>query len=255
MPLVETSLDTRGVLTITLNDPENNNALSQRLVEELVAAMDRVDLDDAVRVAVLTNTGTTFCAGADLSERSDATGAVGVIDPLSLFRRIMDSPKPWVGRVAGHAVAGGTGLAAALDIAVAHADAKFGFTEVRIGVAPAIISVICLPKMRHSEAAAAFLRGQRFTGDRAAELGLIYQAVPPSELDTAIEEVVADLLLAGPNALAAAKEILARVPSMDPAEAFPWAAARSTELFESPEAQAGMSAFLRREPAPWVIST
>ena len=251
MALVETSLDNRGVLTITLNHPENKNALSRKMVAELVGAMDQVDSDDNVRVAVLTNTGNTFCAGADLSERSSENDSAGDVDPLALFRRVMDSPKPWVGRIAGHAVAGGTGLAAALDISIADADAKFGFTEVRIGVAPAIISVVCLPKMRRGEATAAFLRGQRFTGARAAELGLITEAVPNEDLDATVDEVVADLLLGGPHALAAAKDILNRVPNMHPDEAFPWAANRSAQLFESPEAQAGMAAFLQREPPPW----
>ena len=251
MSVVDTSLDTRGVYTITLNDPAKRNALSHALTAELVAAMDRVDSDPDVRVALITNTGSVFCAGADLSERSSSGGAVGPVDPLALFRRIQDSPKPWVGRIAGHAVAGGTGLAAALDISVAHADAKFGFTEVRLGVAPAIISVICLPKLRASDARAVFLRGRRFSGAEAADMGLITTAVAPDALDAEVDAVVADLLLGGPNALAAAKDVLRRVPQMHPDEAFPWAAARSAELFASPEAAEGMAAYLEKRPPNW----
>ena len=119
MDLVLTELDDRGVYTITLNDEAKRNALSQALTGELVAAMDRVDADPDVRVALLTNTGSVFCAGADLSERSTGRSP-GSTDPLALFGRIQKSPKPWVGRIAGHAVAGGTGLAAALDIAITH---------------------------------------------------------------------------------------------------------------------------------------
>jgi methylglutaconyl-CoA hydratase len=251
MSLVETELDPRGVFTIRLNNTEKRNALSHALVAELVQAMDQVDGDDAVRIAVLTNSGSVFCAGADLSERSASGGDVGPVDPLALFRRIQLSPKPWVGRIAGHAVAGGTGLAAALDISIAHNDAKFGFTEVRLGVAPAIISVICLPKMRRGEALSAFLRGQRFDGTEAARLGLITSAVKPDHLDEAVNDVVADLLLGGPAALAAAKEVVRTVPSMHPDEAFPWAAAKSASLFQSEEAAEGMAAYLEKRPPAW----
>ncbi len=249
-PLVGTYLDDRGVFTITLQDDAKRNALSQALVAELVAAMDRVDTDDAVRVAVITNTGSVFCAGADLTEKRSSDVAERT-DPLALFRRIQKSPKPWVGRIAGHAVAGGTGLAAALDISVAHSDAKFGFTEVRLGIAPAIISVICLPKMRPADASSAFLRGNRFNGTEAARLGLITTAVDPAELDAEVNAIVDDLLLGGPLALAAAKDVLQRVPQMHPDEAFPWAAARSAELFESEEAAEGMAAYLEKRPPRW----
>lgn len=251
MTVVDTRLDSRGVYTITLDDPAKRNALSQGLTTELVAAMDRVDTDPAVRVAVITNTGSVFCAGADLSERSTSSGDSGAVDPLALFRRIQDSPKPWVGRIAGHAVAGGTGLAAALDISVAHVDAKFGFTEVRLGVAPAIISVICLPKMRLGDARSAFLRGQRFDGAEAARLGLITKAVEPEQLDDEVDAIVDDLLLGGPNALAAAKDVLQRIPLMHPDDAFVWAAARSAQLFASDEAAEGMAAYLEKRPPTW----
>ncbi|MGI9604889.1 MAG: enoyl-CoA hydratase-related protein [Acidimicrobiales bacterium] len=250
--LVHTELDERGVLTITLDDPAKRNALSAALTQQLVAAIDRVDTDDRVRVAVLTNTGTVFCAGADLSERSAAGGSAGNVDPLALFSRIRHSPKPWVGRIAGHAVAGGTGLAAALDISVAHDAAKFGFTEVRLGVAPAIISTICLPKMRRGDAASAFLRGQRFDGSEAARLGLITTALPAEQVDEEVSAIVDDLLLGGPLALAAAKDVLRRVPDMSADEALPWAANRSAELFQSAEAAEGMAAYLEKRPPSWV---
>ena len=153
-----TSLDERGVFTITLNDTEKRNVLSQALTAELVEHMDLVDTDPNVRVVVLTNSGRIFCAGADLDERVASGGQPGTIDSLALFRRIQLSPKPWVGRIAGHAVAGGTGLAAAFDISVSLTDIKYGFTEVRLGIAPAIMSAICLPKMRQGDARVAFLR-------------------------------------------------------------------------------------------------
>ena len=174
---IGTQLDERGVFTISLNDTEKRNVLSQGLTTELVAAMDRVDADPAIRLVLLTNSGRIFCAGADLDERRASGGQPGPVDSLALFRRIQLSPKPWIGRIAGHAVAGGTGLAAALDISVSLTDIKFGFTEVRLGIAPAIMSAICLPKMRQGDARATFMRGALFDGAEAARLGLILSLI------------------------------------------------------------------------------
>lgn len=240
-----------GVLTITLADVANRNALSVELVGQFMEALDRADSDDAVRVVVVTNEGRIFCAGGDLAERSAAT-TTPVIDPAAIFGRIIRSPKPFVGRIAGHAVAGGTGLAAAMDISVAANDAKFGFTEVRLGLAPAIISVICLPKMRRAEAAAAFLRGNRFDAVEAARLGIITEAVSGDDLDGRVDAIVGDLLLGGPHALAAVKEVLRTVPAMELDEGLAWAAGVSNRLFGSEEAREGMRAYLEKRPPAWV---
>ena len=215
MSLVETARDSRGVVTVTLADEANRNALSRRLLAELAAALDDADSDPDVRAVVLTNAGRVFCAGADLRESSaPADDNPVVVKASDLFGRFRRSPKPYVGRIAGHCVAGGMGLAAAMDVSIARDDAKFGFTEVRVGVAPAMISVLCLPKMRRADAAEAFLRGNRFTAAEAARLGLINAAVPADDLDDAVEAVVTDLLAGGPSALAAAKQIVDRVPDM-----------------------------------------
>lgn len=249
---VLTNLDERGVFTITLDDTNKRNVLSQALTAEFVEAMDRVDTDPDVRLVVLTNSGKVFCAGADLDERVASGGQPGKVDSLALFRRIQSSPKPWVGRIAGHAVAGGTGLAAALDISVSLTDVKYGFTEVRLGIAPAIMSAICLPKMRTGDARSAFLRGRLFNGAEAARLGLITTAVSSvEELDTEVEAVIADLLLGGPTALTATKDLFETVPFMDPEEAMTYASARSAELFGSDEAAEGMSAYLEKRPPYW----
>lgn len=251
-----------GVFTITLADPGNKNALSRQLTSELMQAMARVEDDDEVRVVVLTNEGNTFCAGADLSERSSDdrpatdtdtdTEAAQAADPLGFFGRIRRSSKPWVGRIAGHAVAGGLGLAACTDISVAIDTAKMGFSEVRIGVAPAIISVICLPKMRQAQASEAFLRGNRFTAIEAADLGLINYATPAADLDAKVDEIVADLLLGAPQGLAASKVLVNDVPDKPFNEALRWAGALSASLFESAEGQEGMRAYLEKRPPSWV---
>ena len=239
-----------GVCTVTLCDAEHRNALGRQLISEMIQAFEVAEADDDVRVIVLTNEGSAFCAGANLSERSsgDGGGPAAVSSPQDLFGRFARSPKPYVGRIAGHCVAGGMGLAAAMDVSVAVDDARFGFTEVRIGVAPAVISVVCLPKMRLADARAAFLRGNRFSAAEAAEMGLINVAVPSDRLDTTVDAVVGDLLAAAPGALAAAKELLAEVPQLPTDEAFSWTSELSARLFTTDEAREGMTAFLEKRP-------
>jgi methylglutaconyl-CoA hydratase len=238
-----------GVITLTLTDLERRNALSAHMLRELVGAIDAAEADATSRVVVLTNAGNTFCAGADLRERVD-----GLPTPRldELFARIARSRLVFVGRIDGHCVAGGVGLAAALDISIAREDVTFGFSEVRLGLAPAIISVVCLAKMRDADARSAMLRGNRFDAREAARLGLVTSAVPAGELDAAIANVVGDLLAGEPNALAETKELLRRVPLMDTDDAFRYASEVSSRLFASDAAREGMSAFLEKRPAHWV---
>lgn len=249
---IRTDLNGSGVLTVTLADEAHRNVLSSQLVAELVEAIDRAELDDAVRVVVVTNEGRVFCGGADLSERTAGTPAPAAADPAQIFKRVVRSTKPFVGRIAGHAIAGGTGLAAVMDISVAVEDAKFGFTEVRLGLAPAIISVICLPKMRRAEAAAALLRGKRFDGQEAARLGLVTEAVPQARLDERVDEIVDDLLRGGPEALATTKELMRVVPTMGLDAALEWTSTVSAERFSSEEGQEGMAAYLEKRSPSWV---
>ena len=251
MAAVETELRA-GVLTVTLADEDNRNALSSRLVGELTTALDAADADPGVRVVVLTNRGRVFCVGADLAERSSGGAPAAIGDPDALFGRFARSPKPYVGRIAGHCVAGGMGLAAAMDISIALDDARFGFTEVRVGVAPAVISVVCLPKLRSADARSTFLRGHRFTGTEAAEMGLVNAAVPADRLDAEVDAMVSDLVAGGPQAIAAAKQLLREVPGLPTAEAFRWAGELSARLFTGDEAREGMAAYLEKRPAAWV---
>jgi methylglutaconyl-CoA hydratase len=251
MDVVKTEV-ARGVLTATLADVENRNALGGELLEGLRDAIRRADADPAIRAVVVTNEGSTFCAGANLKQRSSeqqqASGGGGFPE---LLHEIQTSKTPIVGRIDGHVVGGGNGLASALDISIAREDVKFGFTEVRLGVIPAIISVVCLPKMRRGEAMEAFLRGNRFPASRAAELGLINRAVPGDQLDAAVEEVVADLRKGGPTALGLAKGLVYEVPKLGQKEAVDWTTELSNQLFASEEAKEGMQAFLDRRPARW----
>ncbi len=251
MSLVEVGVD-RRVCTITLADDARRNALSADLLAELTEAIDGAEADSDVRVIVLTNRGNTFCAGANLAERRDSASASQPANGLvELFERIRQSPKPFVGRIGGHCVAGGVGLAAVMDVSIAAADATFGFSEVRLGLAPAIIAVVCLPKMRHGDAQEAFLRATRFDAARAQALGLISHAVARDELDDAVRATVDDLLLGEPGAIAAIKRLVRVVPTLDAEAAFAWTAGLSSELFASDAAREGMTAFLEKRRPAW----
>lgn len=245
-----------SVATITLADEENRNALGAALVSGIHHGLGAALSDEQVRVVVLTHVGSVFCAGANLKERSTtepqsaAAQSVGFDEVLTMIRT---GPKPVVARITGAAMGGGLGLAAAADISIVAADARFGFTEVRLGVAPAIISVVCLPKMRRGDAMEAFLRGRRFDGARAAELGLVTRAVAAERVDDEVNDVIADLTRGGPNALAAAKRLVNEVPAMDTTTAFEWTTAYSAALFETDEAAEGMRAFLDKRDATWVV--
>tara|TARA_Y100000741_G_scaffold59426_1_gene41546 strand:- start:1586 stop:2356 length:771 start_codon:yes stop_codon:yes gene_type:complete len=254
MNLIGTELES-GVLTVTLQDEENRNALSVGLTSELTETLDEAEENPDVRVIILTNSGRVFCAGADLSERSslkESKSSTKPTDPLQIFGRFRASSKPYIGKINGHCVAGGMGIAAAMDISIATEEAKFGFTEVRIGVAPAMISVLCLPKMRPAEASEAFLRGNRFSASEAARMGLINAAVPANEIDTVIQEIVSDIKAGGPEAIAAAKQLTVRVPQMQVEEAFTWTSKLSANLFKGEEAQEGMRAYLDKRPPSWM---
>ena len=242
-----------GVATITLDRPEARNSLSPDLIEGLYDRLVDAAADPGVRVVVVTNTGNTFCAGADLKSATPGVAAPTATRTFpEVFQQIFEHPKPVIGRVAGHCVAGGMGLAASLDISVATTDATFAFTEVRIGVAPALISVVVLPKLRYADAMELFLTGERISAERAAEIGLINHAVAPDDLDAAVEEVVAKLRRGAPNTLAMSKQLLSKVPPMTRADAFAWTGELSQRLFQSEEGTAGIAAFREKRDPPWV---
>ncbi len=247
-----------AVATLTMDQPHNRNALTPALMAGLAQGLESALADESVGVIVLTNEGPAFCAGADLSGGSPAGPAGGKRrggarrDGLAeLLATIQDSAKPVVARIAGHALGGGVGLAASCDLSVADDAAKFGFTEVRIGVAPAIISVVCLPKLRRADALELFLSGERITAARAAEVGLITRAVPAADLDTEVALLVAKLLAGGPSALAAAKRLVYTIPGMDREAAFTRTTEVSQALFASAEAAEGMAAFREKRLPSW----
>ncbi|MCG5214219.1 enoyl-CoA hydratase-related protein [Streptosporangium soli] len=246
-----------GVATITLDSPRNRNALSVRLLGDLEDRLNWAIADDDVRVIVLTGTGPVFCSGADLKEqrieRSDPHEAPVTASFPEIMNLIWESPKPVICRLNGTARAGGLGLVAACDFAFAPLSASFAFTEVRLGVAPAMISVTCLRRLRPGAAAEYFLTGEVFDAARAAEIGLLTRAVPEEELDAIVAHYAGMLLRGGPEALAITKQLVRSVPAMPVEEGMRRMAALSAERFTSAEGQEGIRAFMDKRPASWVV--
>lgn len=243
----------RGVATITLDSQHNRNALSAQLMAELTERLGAAQADDSVRVIVLTHEGRVFCSGLDLSEaKGGSTAGMGVNAFPPILQSIWDSPKPVVARIAGPARAGGVGLIGACDIAVAARTATFAFTEVRIGVVPAIISITVLPRLLPRAAHELFLTGELFDGERAAAIGLVNSAVDVADLDAELGRYVDMLALGAPGALAATKQMLRRSRPASMAEDFAAMLALSAEHFAGAEGQEGIAAFAEKRPARWV---
>jgi enoyl-CoA hydratase len=235
----------RGIETLSLDSPATRNALSASLVAELADALTECGKDADVRAIVLTHTGNTFCAGADLRDPPPPEALV------ALLRQIVDVPKPVVARVTGHVRAGGLGLLAACDMAAASAGSTFAFTEVRIGVAPAVISLPLLPRTDPRALARYYLTGERFDATEATRVGLLTTAA--EDVDEALEPILDGLRRSAPEALAETKRLLtARVLETFDRDAADLTAL-SARLFASAQAREGMTAFLERRDPAWVV--
>lgn len=249
-------LEVQGaVATITLDRPESRNRLDAEGMAVLARHLETTAADPAVRVVVLTGAGNTFCAGADLASAAaggpDGFAGSGPDALVRVLTLMLDHPKPLVARVQGHVAGGGNGLVAACDIAVASSEARFAFSEVRLGVAPAVISVVCLQVMHRRDAQELLLTGERVDADRVHRAGLVTDVVPADALDAVVSGHVTSLLQGGPEALAHTKDLLRRVPALARADAFDLTARMSAELFGSQEAREGMTAFLEKRTAAW----
>ena len=244
-----------GMATITIDNPERRNVLDAASIAGLRQALADAAADAAVRVVVLTGSGNTFCAGADLAGATSGDAASfagsGPRALVALLEDLLDHPKPTIAKVQGHVAGGGNGLVAACDLAVAADTAKFAFSEVRVGVAPAVISVVCLARLNRGDAYELLLTGERVSAERVRAAGMLTRVVAADALDAEVAALVGQLALGGPNALAATKELLRKVPTMSRTEAFGWTADLSGQLFASDEARAGMTAFLTRTPPAW----
>jgi methylglutaconyl-CoA hydratase len=243
----------RGVATITLDSPHNRNALSAQLRADLRRHLTTAAGDPAARVVVLTHTGPVFCSGMDLKEAGGASaGNQGVNEFPAILEQLWTSPKPVVARLAGPARAGGVGMVAACDIAIAADTASFAFSEVRIGVVPAVISVTVLPRLLPRPAHELFLTGETFDAARAVAIGLLNRAVPATDLDDEVRRYTDMLALGGPNALAATKRMLQQPRAGTLAEDFADMLELSAQFFGSAEGQEGITAFVQKRKPSWV---
>jgi methylglutaconyl-CoA hydratase len=242
-----------AVATITLDSPTNRNALSSRLVDDLNRALDRAEsavAEGAVRAIVLTHVPPAFCAGADLKERS-TTGVPDSRPIVRAFTRLMDAEVPTIAAVKGPVRAGGIGLMASCDLVVVQRDVGFALTEVRIGVAAAIISVPILRRASGSRLAAAFLTGEPFSSEEARSVGLVTHVT--DDVDATVAALCGGIRQGAPAAVRATKRLLREVPGMPREEAFERMRALSDELFRSPEAAEGMAAFREKRTPRWTV--
>lgn len=246
----------RGAATITLDSQPNRNALSRRLRLELAEHLRTAVADPAVRVVVLTHAGPAFSAGADLKEVRDGDQEAEARSvPLpEVLAALLESPKPVVARVAGPARAGGIGLIASCDLAIASQPATFALTEVRVGVVPVLISVPLLPLLDRRAAQRLMLTGETFDAERAVEVGLLTAVVPEPELDAEVDRAVSELCAGAPEAVAATKEVLAAATGrgQDLRRRLATVNAISQHHFASEEAAEGIAAFREKRAPRWV---
>ncbi len=246
-----------SVVRIVLARPEVRNALDGALLRAIADALDRIESDAEARVVVVAGRGSAFSAGADLASmqkmatasceenRADAR-ALGAV-----FHRIASFPKPVVARVHGPAIGGGVGLMAACDLVIAAEESFFAFSEVRLGIVPAVISPFCIRRLGPSRARHLFLTGERIDAGQALQYGLVDRVVKLAELDAAVEQAVENLVRGAPGALSAAKQLIDRVVGAPLDQALDYTADLIARLRASAEAREGMTAFLEKRPPAW----
>lgn len=247
----------KNITRVHLNRPEVHNAFNEIMIAELTEFFSRISQDDAARVVVLTGSGESFCAGADLNwmkKMINFSYQQNLDDSLKLaelFYLMYSLPKPIIARVNGAAIGGGTGLVAVCDIAIAAEKARFSLSEVKLGLVPACISPYVIRKVGEGRCREFFLTGERLTAKRALELGLVNQVVPLEKLDKAVEEKVKQLISSGPKAIAMCKELLKNVPGMSFDEAKTYTADMIASMRIGDEGQEGMNAFLEKRKPKW----
>jgi enoyl-CoA hydratase len=239
----------RGIARIALDSPRNRNALSAALVGQLISALTDAAADDSVRAVELTHTGSTFCAGADLAEARQGGMKAGAAGVVALLKLIVTLPKPVVGSIDGHVRAGGLGLIGACDIVVAGPKSTFAFSEVKLGLAAAMISLTTLPRMDPRAASRYYLTGETFGAATAARIGLVTEAV--DEIDAGTMAVLDALRAASPQGLRETKPLLTGGLLADFDTRAGALAELSARLFGSEEAAEGMAAFLEKRRPSW----
>ena len=255
MAVVRTETDPRGVTRITLARPERKNAFDAALIAELTAAVSGVDR--SARAAILAADGDVFCAGADLNWMKSMV-EYGLDQNLAdsramsnMFQALDDLPMPLIARVQGAALGGGAGLVAVADVVVASTEATFGFTEVRVGIMPSVVSPYVIRRLGAGRAGALFVTGMRFDAQHALEIGLVDAVESPAELDSKLALYVDAIVAGAPNAVNAAKKLVRDVGGRPIAEVRDETIKRIAALRVSPEGQEGMRAFLERRKPSW----
>ena len=258
MGLYKLQIDQRGVATVTLNRPELHNAFNDELIAELISCIKDLEQNEKVRLLVLTGVGKSFCAGADLNwmkRMKDYSFEENLADSQNLaelFTVINNFKKPTIARVNGSALGGGAGLVASCDYAIAIDTAQIGFTEVRLGLVPAVISPFVIAKIGESHARATFLSGVRFTVEKAMRIGLIHQITSFDKIDEDLEVLVKEFLQAAPVAATVAKKLIREVVHKNTVEdARLYTCETISKVRTSAEGQEGMSALLEKRKASW----
>lgn len=248
----------RGVLTVSLHRPDVHNAFNDTLIGEAIELFESLDARAGLRAVVLRGEGPNFCAGADLNWMSKMVAysrEENVRDSsllAKMYALIDECPVPVVGRIQGAAIGGGVGLVAVCDIAVATRSAKFGLSEVKLGILPAVISPYVIARIGQSQARALFFTGERFDAERALRIGLVHRlADDEAQLDGLIEETLGQLRSSGPEAVRACKKLVRFVSTQPKEESIPYTIDAIASRRVSEEGQQGMKAFLAKEKAPW----
>ena len=241
------------VATLTLDSPHNRNALSRQLVAELSGRLAEAAADPSARAIVITHTGRVFCAGADLAEAGSQSMTAANTAILALLTAIVDAAKPVIARITGHVRAGGMGIVGACDLAVASETASFAFTEARIGVAPAMISLTTQDLLTPRAAARYYQTGATFGPEEAVQAGFITIASTNENLDAELGRLLDEIRETSPQGAAETKRLLTRGRRQRLAEESSAMAELSARLFASPEAQEGIHAFLEKRPPSWRV--
>jgi enoyl-CoA hydratase/carnithine racemase len=250
------------VATVTLNRPDARNAMSHRMIDELLRCFTtlRGPAHTDVRAVVLRAAGTVFCAGGDLRDLSDTAGSPEAASAVTartdeLLRAVNEAPQVVIARVQGPAVGGGLGLVCVSDLAIAAESARFAFNEVRLGLVPSVISPYVVARIGFTQARRLMLTGVRIGAAEAREIGLVHDACLDEDLDELVDAAVRDVLQCGPQALRACKALLFHVAATPPADTLTYRVDLLNRLRASDEAGQGMRAFLQKRPAPWVPQT
>jgi len=250
-------IDTRGVAFVTLNRPEVHNAFDEKLIAEITQVFSELDKNTSVRLGLISGAGKSFCAGGDLNwmrKMKDYSRDENIADSAQLeamFATVAGFSKPLIGKIHGNAIGGGSGLTAVCDFVVASDDAKFGFTEARLGIAPSVISPYVIEKIGPSYARAYFLSGMFFSTQIAKDMGLVHRVAPFAQLQAATEEIIGEFLKAAPAAAQRSKVLINAIKTMKREDVRDYTIQTIADLRVSAEGQEGMEAVLSKRKPKW----